>query len=457
MSTNATSPRRRIAAVAVSSLLAAACDASPGANSMAPAPAAPAIESFVSAPDAVFVGEPATLTAVFSGDSAAIKGIGPVQSGVPVASPALARATTFTLVVRSGSQEVEARLTVPAVYRDRFRALAPSPIARTQHVAMALAGGGALAMGGNASDSPNVPDADSTDRFDPVGETVSPGPTLAFSAMATFTATAQLPGGGLLLIGGGVNSGTELGGVDGIRATQAFDPAAGTFSRVGATATLDDGRVLVAGGEVPSTTAAERYDPSSGTWSSAGDMGTRRRGHTATTLGDGRVLLAGGVSCCDAAGETLTGTAEIFDPARGEFTPTGSLGTARAFHSATLLTDGRVLVTGGLVDLSASTTASAEIYDPSTGLFGPAGEMQIARLAHAAVLLSDGRVLVLGGVSASPLTDLYDPGSDRWSPGPPLQPAWAWSTATLLDSGKVLVLGGEDAQGFPVATAMLFE
>ena len=451
---------RRISALAACSLLGAACGSSGSEGSSA---SAPVIESFTSASSTVFVGEGTELTALFSGDTATIDGLGPVQSGTPVATPALARSTTFTLTVRRGSQQVEAQVTVAAVYRDRFRELASSPEARTQHVAMALADGGALVMGGNSSESINVPDTDTTQRFDPIAEAFSPGPTLAFSAMATFTLPAELQGGGFLLVGGGINSGAELGGIDGIRATQVFDPTTGGFRRVGdlafrhrlgATATLRDGSVLVSGGET--STAAERYDPSSSLWTSAGDMITGRRGHTATTLGDGRVLLVGGIVCCDATGELVTGTAEIFDPVHGNFLLTGSLGTARAFHSATLLRDGRVLVTGGFVDASTA-TASTEIYDPSTGLFSPAGAMQVDRTVHSAILLTDGRVLVLGGSSANTATDLYDPAANRWIPGPALQPAWAASTATLLATGKVLVFGGEDAQGFPVSTVMLFE
>ena len=457
------------AALAFCSLLAAACGSSSSSDVPgSPSPPSPTIESFTAADTAVHVGESTQLTAVFSGDSAGIDGgIGPVESGVPVATQALARTTIFTLTVRRGSQQVEARLSIAATYRDRFRELAPSPVAYTQHVAVALADGGALVMGGNTSESPNVPDTDSSHRFDPVAETASPGPRLAFSAEAEFTMPVELGGGGFLLVGGGINSGTQLGGIDGLRATQAFDPTTGRFGRIGdlnsrhdrvGTATaLGDGSALVAGGHFPATAAAERYDPASGRWTVTGDMATARRGHTATRLADGRVLIAGGVTCCDAAGEVLGGEAEIYDPASGTFQPTGSLATPRAFHAAALLADGRVLVSGGVVTQSGETTASAEIYDPSTGLFSPAGAMQVTRMVHSAVLLTDGRVLVLGGAQASEATDLFEPTDGRWSPGPILQPAWAASTVTLLRSGKVLVFGGEDAQGFPVSTVMLYE
>ena len=402
---------------------------------------------------------------MFSGDSASIDGIGPVESGTPVATPALARATTFTLTVHRGPQQVEARLTISATYRDRFRQLAPSPVAYTQHVAMALADGGALVMGGNTSESPNTPDTDSSHRFDPVTETVSPGPPLAFTAEADLTTPVALDGGGFLLVGPGINSALHLD--SGLRATQAFDATTGTFHRVGdlgfrhdagGTATaLGDGSVLVAGGHVPAISTAERYDPASEQWTVAGDMATARRGHTATRLADGRVLITGGVTCCDMAGEVLTGTAEVYDPGTGVFQPTGSLLTARALHSATLLADGRVLVTGGFVAVDGSTTASAEVYDPSTGQFSPAGAMQVGRVVHSAILLTDGRVLVLGGLQAFAATDVFDPTADLWQPGPTLQPAWGASTVTLLRNGRVLVFGGEDASGFPASTVMLYE
>ncbi len=97
-------------------------------------------------------------------------------------------------------------------------------------------------------------------------------------------------------------------------------------------------------------------------------MTSAREGHTATLLHDGRVLLVGG----NDLGSHAIATAELYDPATGTFTPTGSMAIARGFHTATLLDDGRVLIAGG--DAAAWSDAgpflaSAEIYDPETGTF----------------------------------------------------------------------------------------
>jgi len=180
------------------------------------------------------------------------------------------------------------------------------------------------------------------------------------------------------------------------------------------------------------------------TSSPTGSLAEARMLHTATTLTDGGVLVVGGIDP-DSEGEFVA-SAELQDPGTGSFHPAGSL--ARAGHAATLLADGRVLVVGGHSPDGDTTTA--ELWDPATRTFGPAGSLAQARRAyHTTTLMADGRVLVLGGFGPGPAGDdalasaeTWDPASSTFSPTGSLAEARARHTATLLPDGRVLVVGG---------------
>ena len=425
----------------------------------------------------MFVGERTQLTAVFSGDSAEIDGVGPVTSGTPVDTPVLPASRTFTLTVHKGGQAARATVTVAVRYRARIRQLPDAAVARKSHVAVSLPDGSALVMGGNTSESINVPDTNTSSRFDAASEAFTRGPDLAFSAAVDTGFTILLPlRTGFLLAGGGINAGIGLQ-TPGTLLSQTFDPAGQTFTRAGdlqvhhlgtgSGTLLADGRVLLSGGGLPGIAETEVYDPGSRAWTKGSPMGTARRLHSVTLLRDGRVLIAGGFVCCVVEGQTVSETstvsAELYDPTTGNFTPTGSMAAARALHQATLLPDGRVLMTGGFGVSPSPGTEHAEVYDPATGTFSAAGDLQVGRFLHSAILLTDGRVLVVGGVaepgdrSAVALTELYDPATNAWTPGPTVQPALPGATATLLGNGKVLIFGGENASGFPEPTTLLFE
>jgi hypothetical protein len=128
-----------------------------------------------------------------------------------------------------------------------------------------------------------------------------------------------------------------------------------------------------------------------------------RFGHTATLLRSGQVLVAGGTDLAPGQGYLYPTAAELYDPATGQWTPTGALHTARFAHTATLFPSGQVLVAGGLgSDPSQSVLASTEAYNPVTGQWTPtAVALNTPRDNHTATLLPSGRVLVAGGFTAS--------------------------------------------------------
>jgi hypothetical protein len=235
--------------------------------------------------------------------------------------------------------------------------------------------------------------------------------------------------------------------------TSGFKPTGTmTIARSGHTATLlANGKVLVAGGDA----SAELFDPDSGTFMPTGSMTSARYGSTATLLADGKVLIAGGFGPGTSQLPRLS-SAELYDPGSGTFTATGSMAVGRVLHTATLLSDGRVLIAGG-TDTSGgggAATASTELYDPSTGTFTITGSMASERAEHTATLLPSGKVLIVGGWNGhaadaaddppwDPLfAELFDSSSGTFTSTGSMSTTRIGHSAITLAGGKVLVLGG---------------
>ncbi len=262
-------------------------------------------------------------------------------------------------------------------------------------------------------------------------------------------------------------------------------------ARIDHTATLlSNGEVLVAGGDNNTEgylSSAELYNPSTGKWMLTGSMTVPREGHDAVLLQNGEVLVAGGLNGTTCCGAPPLASAELYNPASGTWTATGSMSVGRYSFSLTLLPDGEVLAAGGADNGTA--LASAELYNPATGTWTVTGSMPSGNESSAAVLLQNGQVFVIA--------ELYNPTAGTWTtttsppiyahqPLVPLPDGGVWAAGTiqgdlifnpstaqwitfapppcttnsqscesagaLLNTGKVLVAGGPtfvNAQPYP--------
>jgi hypothetical protein len=189
-------------------------------------------------------------------------------------------------------------------------------------------------------------------------------------------------------------------------------------------------------------------------------MAVARKLHTATLLPFGKVLVAGGIDSDDDQSFKSLASAELYDPSTGTWSTTGSMLHPRAWHTATLLPNGLVLVAGGQcpglyektcpgVEDPSGAMPDAELYDPKTGTWKATGNMISPRFEHTATLLADGRVLVAGAELAPDrliaLTELYDPATGRWSATGDLLTARWQQFAVRLPDGGVVVAGGYGA------------
>ncbi len=176
--------------------------------------------------------------------------------------------------------------------------------------------------------------------------------------------------------------------------------------------------------------------------------------HTATTLPDGKILIAGGQ---DVSTDTLN-TSLIFDPNALTFSTTSPLNVSRAKQTATLLPNGNVLIAGGF-NFSTGTLSSCEIYNSTGNAWTITGSMNYPRQYHTATILPNGNVLVVGGVENGSTylntAEIYYSTSATWAPTGSLPYPVAQHTATLLQDGTVLVAGGQNSGG-PTSNAEIY-
>jgi len=181
---------------------------------------------------------------------------------------------------------------------------------------------------------------------------------------------------------------------------------------------------------------AARYE-----WRDAPSLLLARSSPAVVMLSDGTILVAGGLTTTGPTDST-----EILDLAAGKWMLGPTMTTKRVGHTATLLKDGTVLITGGYTGTGA--TASAEILSAKsrTSLAVPA-EMTFKRSGHAAVLLENGKVLVTGGTDWVKgiwfQAELFDPAQNKWSPAGGMSTARVSLSLHLLTGGFALAVGGD--------------
>ena len=237
----------------------------------------------------------------------------------------------------------------------------------------------------------------SAEIYDPSAETFTA--TADITEARTFH-TATLLNSGLVLIAGGLQRpvGSPASAFRILASAELYDPATRVFTPTGAmtkesadTATLlPNGKVLVTRG-FGTNLYADVYDPSTGTFVSEAGPRISCRAH-GDPAPERQGLVAGG-DVGDGDGPSVV--AELFDPTSATFSTSGRLFTGREQHSATLLPDGTVLLTGGHIVPDIALTA--EIYDPVKGTSSLTGPLPGDRELHTATLLNDGRVLIAGG------------------------------------------------------------
>lgn len=210
---------------------------------------------------------------------------------------------------------------------------------------------------------------------------------------------------------------------------------------------LNNGSILVCGGSNGAKTLdnCETFSPQLDSWVIISTMTTPRAYHTATLLPNGTVLIAGGQSNTGDANSVLN-TSEIYYPSTKKFVKAGDMNYPRMLHTATLLPDGNVLVTGGVGNGSYLNTA--EIFITTANIWIPVSNMNDRRSEHTATLLKNGNVLITGGLNGNGIlntSEIFDFSNYTFTAVGNMNEPRKRHTANLLKNGRVIVIGGHNS------------
>jgi N-acetylneuraminic acid mutarotase len=388
-----------------------------------------------------------------------------------------ARCALFALSITSGALVSLSLLgalasLTPAAHAVTVVAAPPLSTARSNHTATQLTNGKLLIVGGQ--DGGNAP-LSSVEIYDPFANAWSAGAALG-TARSDHTATL-LDNGRVLVVGG-----RSMGGTAALNTAQLYDPSTNTWSNAGNlaaarsqhTATrLRSGKVLVIGGQHNANVlaSAELYDPATNAWTSAGSLATARRLHTATAAAAGigdDVFVMGGLDVgTNGVAFGLFSIERYSASTNSWFTLTQRLDDARYGHTATALSDGDILIAGGLsatvsgFTVVPTTLDRVERFDFDTYALSNAGQLREARARHSATLLPSGKLMLIGGVNQSTSTsyrssiETFDPVTGDAMLDSAMATARADHTATLIPTGAILVAGGRANAATLTASAAL--
>lgn len=337
-----------------------------------------------------------------------------------------------------------------------FRRLKASfELGRSGHGMSLLSGGSVLVSGGGWGDFGGEPKAE---LFSPLQGTIS---TLESRMSVPRSGAAQLTlrSGQVLLLGGASDFEEALNSTEIFsEVNNEFSPGPLMhFERSGQTATLlPDGRVLVVGGLgnrgcVHQT--MELFDPIEMSFSLLkGKLSTPRMNHTATLIDENTLLIVGGESaqsCDENEGEDgFLDTAEIIDLKTfdSQLLQT-TLAAPRVYHTSTQVRSGQVVIAGGIVSLAKSTPV-IEIFELNTKKFLSAGALLKARAMHSANFLTNGEILIAGGVSdgipqkSSERCSINEGGIVSCRFDSEMSVARWMHSSLVLPTGHVLIAGG---------------
>jgi hypothetical protein len=318
------------------------------------------------------------------------------------------------------------------------------------HTLTLLKSGEVLIVGGHTQVAAKYTYLAKTYRYLPASDTIVEAGTL-LAPRADHSATL-LADGRVMITSGANDSGLYL------VSTELFDPAkpAATAwsagppmpeARFGGSAILlPSGELMVSGGAKSndSLDTVARLDPASGSWKTgATPLKEQRRFHASTLLPDGRVLLSGGQR-----GHPLDllflGSLELYDPKAGTsaMLPT-SMKRLRAFHSATLLDDGRILFVGGYCGANDCGAAVDELLDLKADAIAPLTHPGKFPSTHVAAKLKDGRVLITGNaIGADHRVLAFTVSPLGWETLPDMPHPRDRAEGVTLSDGSVLIVGG---------------